>query len=1038
MQSLPLGAYEQLVTELLEQRLAASDAHHQLRDLDPAEAALRLTQHLAGPIQRYLESVPKKERPQAQVALANRLLANRLLASLGDRLKDTAEQRLTRPSVLRAVHPALLPGQTPPVLPDVPLLDHDLLANAPGEPSFVHALLTELPSADRVDAIVAFIRWSGLNLLRDAVRSLRARDVPIRILTTTYIGATERRALDWLDAQGVEVKVSYDTRTTRLHAKAWVLHRESGFSTAFIGSSNLSKSALVSGMEWNLRLAEKTAPDVVGKLRGTFASLWAEGSVFERYDRERDAERFDRAVRAEKNQGGTTVLSGLEVKPWAYQREMLEALVVDRRRFKRSRNLVVAPTGTGKTVVAALDFAALRAGEGGVELPPEPKLLFVAHRQRILEQSRAVFRNVLRRGDFGELLVGGHRPAAWDAVFASIQTLSSGAIELPPDRFDVVYIDEFHHAEAKTYRTLLEHLKPRVLVGLTATPERTDGTNVNHFFGDRYAFEMRLWDALDQQLLAPFHYFGISDGTDLSRLQWARGGYRERDLEAAYIVDGHDARTAKVIEALRDTVSDAGSMRALGFCVSVKHAHYMAQRFTDAGLKAEAMDGNTPADERRRQLDDLEAGRLQVVFAVDVLTEGVDLPSVDTILLLRPTESATVYLQQLGRGLRLYRGKDVCTVLDFIGQQHKRFRFDLRLRAMTGRSRAEIEDDVQQGFPYLPSGCHLRLDRQASAYILNNLKESIGAGKRALVRELRLLHQQRGELSLHQFLEHAALELDDLYGRCSWTDLRRAADLPSVAGGPREAELLKGVVRLREVDDSERLDVLFDLGTGGFVPGRDARADRLAAMLAFVLFNDGEAPPTLPGVISALEREPAVRRELAELAEALSERADHLTQPSSLPPDIPLHLHGHYRREEILVALGERVLGGKTSHREGLRWVKDRNIDAFFVTLEKSEKHYSPSTRYRDYAISRELFHWESQSGTTRRSPTGKRYLAGSSTVLLFVRKTNKRGNHAPGFVFLGPATRVEDRGEQPIAITWKLRTPMPERWFRLAKAVAG
>ncbi len=1033
MNPLSFGAYQQLVTQLIEERLGATDGQGQFEDLDPAEAALRLSQHLADPIRRYLETVPKKERPELQVELANRLLE-----ILSDRLPEVEAERINRPSVLRGVHAPLLDGERPPQLPDIPLLDQDLLANAPGEPSFVHALLTELPTADRVDAVVAFIRWTGLNLLRPVLREARERGVPIRLLTTTYTGSTQREALDWLDEQGVEVKVSYDTRTTRLHAKAWLLHRDSGFSTAFVGSSNLSRAALVDGIEWNVRLAEATAPAVVGKLRGTFESLWAEGG-FESYDRIRDAARFDLAVAGHDGLDRPTMIAGLHVQPWPYQREILEALVVDRKRFSRTNSLVVAPTGTGKTVVAGLDFAALRSGDGGVDLPQEPTVLFVAHRERILEQSRSVFRNVLRQGSFGELLVAGRRPRDWKAVFASVQTLSSKTLELPPpDHFDVIYVDEFHHAEAKTYQRLLDYFKPKVLVGLTATPERSDGLDIRERFGGRYAFEMRLWDALDQQLLSPFHYYGVSDGTDLSGLQWQRGGYRDRDLEDRYIVDGNDVRTGKVLEALRETVGRPESMRALGFCVSVKHAHYMARRFTEAGYVAEAMDGSTPAGERDALLQRLEKGELQVVFAVDVLTEGVDIPSVDTILLLRPTESATVFLQQLGRGLRLHRDKDVCTVLDFIGQQHKRFRFDLKLRALTGRSRAELIEDVRDTFPFLPSGCHLRLDRQAEEHILENLKGSIGAGKRGLLNELRTLFASHGELTLNGFLEHAALELPDLYGACSWTELRRLAGYIVAGPGPRELELLKGIRRLREVDDEDRLTMLVDLGTGAFVPGADSRRDRLAGMLAFVLFEDGKAPTDLAAVVAALAVEPAVMTELAQLAETLTASADHITGPSPLDPDIPLHLHASYRREEILVALGERNLGDRTNHREGVRWVKGREIDALFVTLEKSDRHYSPSTRYRDYAISRELFHWESQSGTTRQSPTGRRYLDGSSTPLLFVRRTNKIGNHAPSFAFLGPARLVDSRGEKPIAITWKLDTAMPERWFRVAKAVSG
>lgn len=1036
------GAYESLVTRALARAIDGLPVEPSTVKLDEAEAAGRLTHHLAGLIEAALASVPAARRPAAQVELANRLVE--WLGSVGHEAAD--EVVVMPPRVLRLVTEGLLPGQAAPPLPDVPLLDHDLLANAPGEPAFAHALGTELATADRVDAVIAFVRWTGLNLIRTPLGALIDRGVPVRLLTTTFTGSTERKALDWLVARGVHVKVSYDVRTTRLHAKAWLVHRDTGFSSAYVGSSNLSRAALVDGIEWNVRLVEATAPAVFGKLRATFESLWNDES-FEAYDPARDAERFDETIRRTSAGAAPTGVSGLEVRPWPYQREMLEALVVERARFGRTRNLVVAPTGTGKTVVAALDYRVLRDGQGGLgpselaDASGAPTLLFIAHREQILEQALQTFRDVLADGSFGEKFVGGQRPHEWRHVFASVQSLSAMEPDaLDPARFAIVYVDEFHHAEARTYRRLMERLRPRVMVGLTATPERADGTNVRDLFDGRYAFEMRLWDALDQQLLAPFHYFGVADGTDLSKLRWERGGYRTSDLESRYVVTGHDARTAKVLAALRDRIADVRRMRAFGFCVSVKHAHHMAGRFTRAGIPAVTIDGSTPVPERRRHLDALRRGDINVVFAVDVLSEGVDVPEVDTILLLRPTESATVFLQQIGRGLRLHAAKEVCTVLDFIGQQHGRFRGDLRLRALTGRSRGQLVRDARQGFPFLPSGCHIRLERQAETDLIANLKAVASPAAAVLARELARHEGDLGRrVTLAEFLDAALVEAADVYRHGSWTELRRRAGVEVEPAGPREAELSRGLkLRLQDIDDPERL-AMSRLLAAGEMPPADARSQRLASMLGFVLFDDGRAPDSVAGVVDALHDEPALRRELAELADVLEERARVLTRPSELAAEVPLHVHATYGRGEVLVALGDRVLGDVTAHREGVKRVEPHDIDVLFVTLEKSERDYSPTTRYRDYAVSTELFHWESQSGTTRRSPTGRRYLDGTSTVLLFVRRTRKDASgRAPGFLFLGPVTRVADRGEKPISITWRLARAMPESWFAVAKAAAG
>ncbi|HSK94975.1 MAG TPA: DEAD/DEAH box helicase family protein, partial [Euzebyales bacterium] len=630
-----------------------------------------------------------------------------------------------------------------------------------------------------------------LDPLDDALR----RGVPVRLLTTTYMGVTESRALNWLAERAAQICVSYDDRTTRLHAKAWVLHRDSGFSTAFVGSSNLSAPALLDGMEWNVRLSATAAPALFAKLDATFERTWA-SSPFEPYEPAIHAARVD-DIRA---RGDARVdLVGLEVRPWPYQQAMLERLDVERERHHRTRTLVVAPTGTGKTVVAALDYRRLRERHGDLSL------LFVAHRREILNQSRHVFRQVLGDGAFGEQHVGGVRPRHWRHVFASVQSLHAGDATdwLTPDQFDMVIVDEFHHAEADTYTRLLDHLTPRYLLGLTATPERADGKDVTRWFDGRFASEMRLWDALDQQLLAPLQYFGIADDVDLSAVEWRAGGYAQRQLSDLYT--GDDARTLKVLRELRSLV-DVDSMRAFGFCVSVEHAQYMARRFAEAGVASAAITGATPADQRDATLQRLKDGELRVVFGVDVLTEGVDVPQVDTILLLRPTESATVFLQQIGRGLRRWPTKPCCTVLDFIGQQRREFRFDLRLRALTGASRGALEREIAEGFPYLPTGCSLTLDRQANAIVLDNVRQALHLRKAELVSELGQLARQQGEVALAQFLAHSGAELTDL-ARPSiggWAGLRRLAQLPTAPEGPDEDRLGRAIWRWLHLTDTER------------------------------------------------------------------------------------------------------------------------------------------------------------------------------------------------------------------------------------------
>jgi superfamily II DNA or RNA helicase/HKD family nuclease len=1054
---LPFGLYERLVTAGLKARLLRFDsdtARIVKKELDPAEAHAALARHVANVLSRALNALPQADRVAEQSELTNQIVG--LLAA--NPASDEAQDDLVEipPEELRAIQPI---GKTPNpnrdvVAPLVALSASDLLVNARGEPGLAHALAHEIPSADSIDLLCAFVRWHGLRLLEDQLDAHCRAGRRLRVITTVFTGSTERKALDWLVARGARVKVSYDTQSTRLHAKAWLFSRASGYSTAYIGSSNLSKSALVDGVEWNVRLSQVGSPDILEKFDATFDTYW-ESPEYESYEPIRDAARFDRAVAPQQGESLEAPLLFLDVEPWPHQREMLEKLAVERDRHHRFKNLVVAATGTGKTIVAALDYKRLCDQLGDL------RLLFVAHRQEILKQSLGAFRQVLRSGDFGELYVDGHRPDEWRHVFASIQSIAQVDLkQLNPNAFDVVIIDEFHHAAAPTYRRLLEHLflgdevnpirrPPRILLGLTATPERTDADDILHYFDNHIAVEMRLWDALERGLLCPFQYFGLHDNTDLSSVRWSRKGYDTAELERLYT--GDDARVRLVLEQVRQKHREAGAKRALGFCVSIAHAEFMARRFTEAGLPSVAVSADTDSDARKDALASLRTGRVRALFAVDLFNEGVDLPEVDTLLFLRPTESALVFLQQLGRGLRRHERKDCVTVLDFIGQSHRQFRFDLRFRAITGTTRTEVEKQVQLGFPFLPAGCSMQLDRVATQIVLDNLKSAIPSRRPAMVKELRALADARsasgGRITLVEFLQEAGLELEDVYRSGSWSGLQREARLSVPAPGPYEALIGDRLAGILHVDDPLRLGAYVRLADSAAVDGLPDADRRLMTGFHFAVIPSKVAPKTLAESVALVHAHPAIVEELRELLPLLDQRSEHLTypldlaQPAGSPLRVPLSAHARHTVDDVLTAF--RILDFDRTAWKQTGTIRDEqtNSDLFFVTLEKSEREYSPSTLYKDYAISPTLFHWESQSTTTQQSKTGQRYIHHRNlggNILLFVRPRKKQDGRTMPYTLLGAADYVSHKGEQPVSFVWKLRRPMPADFFRQAKVASG
>lgn len=553
------GLYEHLVTDRLSKDLATVPDLVQLGRLDPTDAHEALTRHIADLTSHVLRAAGGGD----EVAIGRQVeLANRIVAAIGDLAPESANyaDAVAEPArtLLAVASPPSIPGPVSfPERPATPLSTSALLVNGRGQPRIGYEVTRELASADDVDLLCAFIKWQGLRVLEKAVLELRERGGRVRVITTTYMGATDQRALDRLVELGADVKVSYETRTTRLHAKAWLFRRATGMSTAYVGSSNMSRTALTDGLEWNVRLSSVEQAHLLETFAETFDSYWADSS-FETYEPTRDGDRLREALSAER--GGPSDLpieiTSLDVRPFGYQREILDELEAQRTIHDRWRNLVVMATGTGKTVVSALDYKRLRAA-GTVD-----RILFIAHREELLVQSLSTFRHVLRQGDFGEFYVGGQRPREWRHVFGSVQSLTQlDLAELDRAHFDLVVVDEFHHAMASTYRRLLEYLTPKVLVGLTATPERTDGADVREWFDGRTAVELRLWEALEQGLLAPFQYFGLHDNVALEQVRWKRGrGYDVTELTNVYTGDDHRVRL--ILQAVHDKVENPGRMRA--------------------------------------------------------------------------------------------------------------------------------------------------------------------------------------------------------------------------------------------------------------------------------------------------------------------------------------------------------------------------------------------------------------------------------------------------------------------------------------------
>lgn len=1043
------GIYEELVTKLVNTKIAELDKNAfqvKTTTIDKAEAAQLLSQHIGNTIKLAFSFIKGDDILEKQIDVANKIIL-----FLKDELnKEEFENDLieTEGKILKAVFTKVdnhfndLDLRLKEITPYTRLIHSELFTGGNSGTTLESELRKEILSSDRIDLLVSFIKWKGIRILEKELREFTERGGKLRVITTTYVGATDSKAVEFLASlKNSDVKVSYNTGNERLHAKAYLFERNTGFHTGYIGSSNFSRSALTDGLEWNLKITTKEVSHIIDKFRKTFESYW-QNSDFELFDPAKHTEKLVKALNEGKfSKEVHSNISFFDIKPFSYQSEILEKLEVERSVHGRNKNLVVAATGTGKTVISAFDYKNFRRNNAS------SKLLFIAHRKEILQQARATFQGVLQDNNFGDLWVDGLEPSSNEFVFASVQTLNNqlNKVKLSPEYYDFIILDEAHHISATSYRPILNYFSPKVLLGLTATPERMDGENILEDFCNRIAAEIRLPEALNKKLLCPFQYFGITDSVDLTNVKWEKGKYVASELTNLYTKN--DSRVGQIIKNLQKYTTDLNDVCTLGFCVTIEHAVFMAEKFNLAGLKAAYLTGNN-SKERENLRSQLKKKEINYLFVVDIFNEGVDIPEIDTVLFLRPTESLTIFLQQLGRGLRLAEGKDCLTVLDFVGNARPEYDFESKFRALIGKTTTPVYKEIEDDFPHLPLGCSIVLEKKAKDIILDNIKKATSLNVNQLITKIRnFQHQFSLPLTLNNFIELNHITLETIYKKDSWSRLCQRAGVIPDFDSKNEKQIYSAIgKKWLSTDSTTYFNFILKIANNDFNVKLEKftyNEKTMLLMLHYDVWQKAGEFSSLEESIRQIGANEVLVREIKEVLKILTNRVNFKEIEIELPYQQPLKVHARYTRDQILTAFGDSTFEKKSSNREGVAYIEKTNTELLFIDLIKSEEDYSPTTMYNDYAISEILFHWQSQNQTRHDSGKGLTYINHQKLgkhILLFVREraTNEFGN-TMGYVFIGEGNFIEYEGSKPMSIKWELNEPMPNYlWKESAKMLVG
>jgi hypothetical protein len=573
-----------------------------------------------------------------------------------------------------------------------------------------------------------------------------------------------------------------------------------------------------------------------------------------------------------------------------------------------------------------------------------------------------------------------------------------------------------------------------------------DGGDIQEDFHNRIAAEIRLPEALNRKLLCPFQYFGITDSIDLSGIKWFKGRYVASELSAVYTAN--DRRVREIIAALEKYTKDLNDVRTIGFCVTMDHARFMAEKFCLAGLKADYLtsDNNQNRDKVRNQLLKKE---INYLFVVDIFNEGVDIPEIDTVLFLRPTESLTVFLQQLGRGLRLSENKDCLTVLDFVGNARPEYNFENKFRALIGKTATTVKKEIEDNFPHLPLGCSIILEKKAKETILENITAATSFNRNKLIQKIQnFQHQTTLALTLNNFVMFNNIPLQMIYReRGGWMRLCFDAGKIENFDTTNEKEIVRTISnKWLSCSSTSYFQFILSLAKKEFkisLTEFNESEKLMLLMLHYDVWQKAGGFDSLEASIQEIGRNKVILAEIIEVLELLIDGINYKEIDINLPYTQPLKIHARYTRDQILAAFGLSTFDRKSPSREGVAENQALNTELLFINLIKSEENFSPTTMYDDYAINEILFHWQSQNSAGPDTPKGLSYIKhqeDDKIILLFVREKNKdEYGNSMGYVFVGEGVLKEHYGAKPMSIKWELNEPLPHYlWKDAAKLRVG